>query len=228
MTEPLKDGIKAPGDLFGKPPKPSSKSQWAAEEVGKFAKSHGQSPPGGLSPKARQILQSAESVILTPEQKAKIETQGLVGLSKGWITRFLETTAGAPFRQQYRRRIAAVVLGSPFGDVGIIVDAIDALTRFSVCSLTEDKYGNVQRDVPLIIRTLTSTVKKLQDFKKNLESHWTDVEKERVCPEVDAVLVALKTGLDELITAFGNYSQDLGLSQSEMRKAREAAAGLGP
>jgi nucleoporin NDC1 len=124
--------------------------------------------------------------------------------------------------------MAAIVLGSPYGDVGIIVDAIDALTRFSVCSLIEDKYGNVQRDVPLIIRTLTSTVNKLKDFKKNSKFHWTDVEKDRVCPEVDAVLIVLKTGLDELISAFGNYSQDLGLSQSEMRKAREAAAGLGP
>jgi len=119
--------------------------------------------------------------------------------------------------------MAAVVLGQPYGDVGIIVDAIDALTRFAVCSLTEDKYGNVQRDVKLIIRTFTTTVTKLEGFKKSLGVHWTDIEKKQESPEADAILVALKGGLNELVTAFGDYSEDLRLSQSEMRMAREAA-----
>jgi len=119
--------------------------------------------------------------------------------------------------------MAAVVLGQPYGDVGIIVDAIDALTRLAVCSLKEDKYGNVQRDVKLIIRTFTTTVTQLEGFKKSLGVHWTDIEKKQESPEADAILVALKGGLNELVTAFGDYSEDLRLSQSEMRMAREAA-----
>jgi nucleoporin NDC1 len=202
LTQPLKDGFQASGDLFGNPQKSSNKTQNVVDEVGKFAKSHGQSPRS--SPRARELLESAESAILTPQQKAAIESQGIVGLFKNTATKILQSSAGVPFRQEYRRKLAAIVLGSPFGDVGIIVDAVDALTRFSVSSLLEDKYGNVQRDVPLIIRTLTSVIMKLEKFKASLGFHWTDIEKKRECPEVDKVLDALKAGLNELVNAFGS------------------------
>jgi nucleoporin NDC1 len=221
----LKDGLRRPGDLFSPPTPTASRAPLAAAEaVGKFAKSHGQSPPGQLSPRARKLYLKAESAVLTPEQKEVVSSQGLVGLFKEWIITFLQTAAGWPFRQEYRRRMAAAVLGTPHGDVGVIVDAIDSLTRLAVCSLTEDKYGNVQRDVKLIIRTLTTTVTKLEAFKKSVGFHWTDVEKKKESPEVDTILAALKGGLNELVTAFGDYSEDLRLSQSEMRMAREAAA----
>jgi len=36
--------------------------------------------------------------------------------------------------------------------------------------------------------------------------------------------VALKSDLQELIAAFGDYAEDLRLSQSDMRLARHAAA----
>lgn len=222
LTQPLKDGLHQSGDLFSQTVKPASKSKRAVEEVGNFARSHGQSP-GSLSPKARRMLQTVESTVLTPEQKSRIDAQGWMGLFRGLALQLLQYPFAAPFRHQYRRTLAAVVLGSPIGDAGMIIDAVDALTEFSVRSLTEDKYGNVQRDVPLIIRTLTATITKLDNFQKNLGFHWTDVEKKRECPEVDVVMVALKAGLGRLISAFGDYSQDLRLSQSEMRMAREAS-----
>lgn len=174
------------------------------------------------------MLKQAEDVILTPKQKEEVTAQGFSAVFKDWATWFLRTNFGGPFRQEYRRRIRTVVLGSPYGDVGIIVDAIDSLTRFAVKSLKEDKYGNVQRDVKLIIRTFTTTVTKLEKFKDTLEFHWTDVEKKRESPEVDTILAALKGGLNELIHAFGDYSEDLRLSQSEMRMAREAATPVRP
>jgi nucleoporin NDC1 len=219
LGEPLKDGLKQPGDIFSTP---NSKSKGFAEAVGSFAKAHGQSPPGS-SPSARKLLAKAESVVLTPEQRKEVETNGVNALFKERALRFLQTSFGWPFRQEYRRRIAAIVLGSPYGDVGIMVDAIDTLTRFAVCSLAEDKYGNVQRDVKLIIQTFTASVTKLEAFKNGLPFHWTDVEKKRESPEIDTILTSLKGGLSELIEAFGNYSEDLRLSQSEMRMAREAA-----
>lgn len=220
LTQPLQE--VPPSDLFGKAPRGTRRNR-VEKELSETAKALGQSPEGNISPKARKLLESAESAILTPEQKAKIEAGGVVGLFRERATKFLQTPAGIPFRQEYRRKLAAIVLGSPFGDVGIIVDAVDAMTRFSVASLKEDKYGNVQRDVPLIIRTLTTVITKLEKFQRELKFHWTDVEKKKECPEVDAVLVAMKTGLTELINAFGDYSSDLRLSQAEMRAAREAA-----
>jgi len=223
LGQPLKDGVNKPGDIFSKPLKPASTAPRVVEAVGKFAKNHGQSPPGALSPRSRGLLEKAEGAVLTPDQKEALTNQGFVGLFREWISWLLQTVAGKPFRQEYRRKMAAVVLGQPYGDVGIIVDAIDALTRLAVCSLKEDKYGNVQRDVKLIIRTFTTTVTQLEGFKKSLGVHWTDIEKKQESPEADAILVTLKGGLNELVTAFGDYSEDLRLSQSEMRMAREAA-----
>lgn len=222
LGQPLRDGLNQPGDIFSQPPKAGSIGVHI-EAVGKFAKEHGQSPPSALSPKSRKLLGKAEEVILTKAQKEALATQGFAGLFKDWFGWVLRTNAGKPFRQEYRRKLAAIVLGQPYGDVGVIVDAIDALTRFAVCSLKEDKFGNVQRDVKLIIRTFTNTVTKLEGFKKSIGIHWTDIEKKQESPETDTILVALKSGLNELVEAFGDYSEDLRLSQSEMRMAREAA-----
>lgn len=160
---------------------------------------------------------------MTPKQKGEVAKGGLGAFIRDWATWILKTNFGWPFRQEYRRRIANVVLGSPYGDIGIIVDAIDSLTRLAVCSLQEDKYGNVQRDVRKIIQTLTATVTKLEKFKTSIGFHWTDVEKKQQSPDADIILTALRGGLNQLIEAFGNYSEDLRLSQSEMRMAREAA-----
>jgi len=223
ISEPLKDGLKAPGDIFSATPTGKTESQRAVEAVGRFAKRHGQSPPESLSPRSKQLLIKAESAVLTREQQEALSKQGLSGLFRAWFLVILKTSLGWPFRQEYRRKMAAVVLGTPYGDVGIIVDAIDALTRLAVCSLTEDKYGNVQKDVKTIIQTFTKAVTTLEEFKTRLGVHWTDVEHKQESPEVDTILAALKGGLNDLIGAFGDYSQDLRLSQSEMRMAREAA-----
>ncbi|KAK2625113.1 hypothetical protein QTJ16_005482 [Diplocarpon rosae] len=216
LSQQPKDGLKEPGDLFMKPKRSSPGG------ISEYAKLRGQSSSGPSSPTAKKAMKALEGIMIPREQRGP--AAGSVG---GWLKdlalRFLQSAVGTPFRQEYRRRITAVVLGQPFGDVGIIVDAVDAVARFSVCSLNEDKFGNVQRDVSLIIKTLTSTITKLEVFKENLSFHWTDVEKKKESPEVDVVLAALKSGLGDLVTAFGDYYQDLGLSQSDVRMARLAA-----
>jgi nucleoporin NDC1 len=227
IGKPLKDGLKEPGDLFSSPPPPTSKRAGVVQAVGTFAKAHGQSPPRSSS-KALKLLSKAENAILTPKQKEEVSLDGFGALIRDWGIRFLQSNFGWPFRQQYRRKIATVLLGSPYGDVGIIVDAIDSLARLAVCSLQEDRYGNVQRDVRKIIQSFTATVIKLEKFKTSIGVHWTDVEKKQESPEVDTILAALKGGLSELIEAFGDYSEDLRLSPSEMRLAREAASPAEP
>jgi len=217
IGRPLKDGIAKSGDLFESPSHPKSRG------AGAYFQTLGQSSPR-TSPIASKIMAKAEDVILTPKQKDAVAKDGFPAIFREWAIWFLRTKLGSPFRQEYSRSIVKVVLGSPYGDLGVIVDAIDSLTRLAVCSLQEDKYGNVQRDIKKIIQTLTTTVTKLEKFKTSIGFHWTDVEKKQESPEVDAVLDALKSGLNQLIEAFGDYSVDLRLSTSEMRSAREAAA----
>ena len=223
IGQPLKDGIANSGDLFESTPVPKSRGASAARYFDTISKSLGQSPRHTSSPTLSTLMAKAEGAVLTRMQKEGVAKEGFATLFQEWAAWLLHMRLGSPFRQQYSRQIAKVVLGSPYGDVGIIVDAIDSLTRLAVCSLQEDKYGGVQKDVKMIIQTLTATYTKLWQFKTSMKFHWTDVEKIRESPEVDAVLDALTIGLDQLVEAFGNYSEDLRLSQSDMRLARDAA-----
>ncbi len=220
IAKPL---IDTPESIFNRTPEPKTIGGHAVQYIDHYSRSHGQSPVDGLSPRARKLLDKAETVVLTPKQKEVIATKGLGGLFGEWSQWLLASKIGWIFRHEYRRNITAVVLGSPYGDVGVIVDAIASISRLAVASLTQDKYGNVQRDVKLIIQTFTRTIIKLEAFKNEIGIHWTDVEKKQDCPEVDMILDALKRGLTDLLEAFGGYSEDLGLSQGDMRMAREAA-----
>lgn len=214
LAPPLKED-----NIYSASQAPRSRGALIAHTVGSIAKSHGRSPSD--SPASKLIDQARSALAM---DKGKISSaSGISTQVNKYILQFLQSPMGWPFRQEYRRKMASVVLGSPYGDVGIIVDAVDSLSRFSVCSLKEDPYGNVQRDVPNIIRTFTATIGRLEGFKRSLGVHWTDIEKKQESPEVEIILSTLKRGLQELIATFGDYSEDLRLSQREMREAREAA-----
>jgi hypothetical protein len=215
LSAPLKED-----NIWTASPAPKSRSASIVQSVGAIARTHGHSPS---EPPAVKLIDQASSAVLTPEQREALSPGGILAYLGPYATQFLQSPLGWPFRQEYRRRMAAVVLGSPYGDVGIIVDAIDSLTRLAVCSLKEDPYGNVQRDVPKIIKTFTATIAQLEGFKQSLGMHWTDVERKKESPEVETILAALKGGLHELLDAFQDYSADLQLSQRDMREAREAA-----
>ncbi|KAL3427717.1 nuclear envelope protein (nucleoporin protein Ndc1-Nup) [Phlyctema vagabunda] len=205
------------GNVFSSAPAPVTRRAGVAQTVGSIARSHGQSTSPGY-------LKQAKAVLLNPKHQEAVVPGGFQAMIYSYAVPFLNSFVGWPFRQAYQRRINSIVLGTPYGDVGIIVDAIDALTRFAVCSLTEDKYGNVQRDVKTIISTFTATINQIQKFRTTLTFHWTDVEKKAESPEVDIILATLKGGLHELLAAFEEYAFDLRLSQAELRSAREAAA----
>ena len=214
LAPPLKDD-----NIYSASPAPKSGVAAVAQTVGSIAKLHGQSPS---EPPALKMIDQARSMLPIDKNKA-LSNSRILTIANQYVMQFLQSPIGQPFRQEYRRRMAVVVLGTPYGDVGLIVDAIDSLTRLAVCSLKEDSYGNVQRDIPTIIRTFTTTVAKLEGLKQRLGTHWTDIEKKRESPEVDTILASLKGGLQELLAAFGDYSEDLRLSQRDMREAREAA-----
>ncbi|KKY35145.1 putative nuclear envelope protein [Diaporthe ampelina] len=140
-----------------------------------------------------------------------------------WTRQVLASPLGRPFTQSFSRRITTVVLGEPYGEPSLVINAISALTRLAVLSLAEDSYGNVQRDVSSIIRTFTAVKTKLDTFKADFPLHWTDHDAARECAEVDAILDTLKEGLVQLVTAFGPYARDLRLTFADLRHAREAA-----
>lgn len=217
-------------------PPPKSDNVWApappqkglGSSIGKLvrnvATSPGKTPAEAYFPEAKKKALEATEHLLTKEQREALTPEGVNNIARSLSYRVLSIpTVGLLFQQLFPRRLTTVVLGRPYGELSVYTNAAYALSRLAVCSLTEDQYGNVQRDVPAIIRTFTVVIKKLEKFRDELPMHWTDLQKKRECPEVDELLDALKDGLGELIAAFGQYSTDLRLTRADMRLAREAA-----
>jgi len=176
-----------------------------------------------LSPASKKALDTAKQQLLQVQKYATgaDDPQGFV---KDIALKVLSSPVGWPFRQEYSRRLNKAVLGAPFGEPSLLINATNAISQLAVASLKEDKYGNVQRDVAGIIRTLTTVTKKLDVFKKTMGISWTDVEGTKKADEVELVLDALKTALEEMVEAFGPYARDLRLSLKDVRLAREASA----
>ncbi|KXX79999.1 Nucleoporin NDC1 [Madurella mycetomatis] len=214
-TDPPKDE-----PIFEPVPQKKGLRTQVEKAVNQAATAPGQSSQ--LSPMAKKAAETARQqlVRIQKETTGSEDTQGLI---RDFAVKVLKSGVGWPFRQHYRRRLAYVVLGAPYGEPSLYINAASALSQLAVHSLREDKYGHVQRDIAAIVRALTGVTKKLAKFKEELPTHWTDVDGDRECPEVEEVLDALRDALRRLIDAFGPYARDLRLSLTDMRLAREAA-----
>ena len=188
--------------------------------VRKAAVSPGQ--PSRLSPMVEKGVAQAKGVVEDITQQAT-GARNPDNPFQYWTRRILDSPLGLPFKQTFERKVSTVVLGTPYGEPSLYINAISALTLLAVFSLTEDSYGNVQRDVATIIRTFTAVTTKLEGFKADLPLHWTDPEGKRECADVDAVLKTLREALRQLMQHFGPFARDLRLSFADVRHAREAA-----
>lgn len=175
-----------------------------------------------LSPIVQRGVSSARGVVDEVARQAT-SSEDLHSPIQKWTRRFLDSPIGVAFRQTYSRKVNNVVLGTPYGEPSQFINAISALTRLALSSLTEDSYGNVQRDVALIVRTFTAVIVKLEGFKAAVPIHWTDLGGSKECAEVDAVLTTLKEALRKLVEGFEPYQRDIRLSFADMRQAKEAA-----
>ena len=218
------------------PLSPTTSRERIQSTIGTVAKSLGQSPSQNsnyplspLTPRAKQYLGTARNKLLTQGQQEAMSSVGLKFQFNDYIMQFLQSPIGSPFRQTFRRRLCAVVLGTSYSELSVIVDAIDSLASLAVASLREDNFGKVQKDIPGLIRTLVNTTMSLESFVKGLAVHWTDVDFQemdrqgRKAEEVEIILDSLKRGLREMVGAFGDYAVELGLGVGEMRIAREVA-----
>lgn len=194
------------------------------DEVESLVKKSAVSPgqPSRLSPLVQKGVAQAKGYVEDIARQAT-GAEATDNPFQYWTRQVLDSPLGRSFKQSFSQRITTAVLGEPYGEPALIVNAISALTRLAVLSLAEDNFGNVQRDVATIIRTFTAVATKLDAFRASIPSHWTDHDQTRECAEVDAVVDTLKEGLGQLITAFGPYARDLRLTFADMRLAREVA-----
>ncbi|KAL1960236.1 hypothetical protein VTO42DRAFT_8779 [Malbranchea cinnamomea] len=244
-------------DIFLASPKPTTRPEKFEATLGTFAKAYGQAPDWTPAAKARarDLFDRASSAVLTPSQKQRLSSSAheLRLLTRGAtsdpssskesrpphpiLEQFIRSPIGWLFRQPYERRLRRIVLGSPYSGVACIVDAINALTRFLIASLTEDQFGKVHSDVSGVIKLFTETITILEGFtsEDGLPVHWTDVDfpSDNADPEirrvarkveqVEIILGTMKTGLTELLTAFRPYLTEVGVTGKDLRLAREAA-----
>ncbi|KAI9793494.1 MAG: hypothetical protein M1816_007926 [Peltula sp. TS41687] len=232
ISTPLKDD-----PIFRNPPSPSSRRGQAQERLGSLAKSAGLSPPStrkGWTPidLLSYIFQQASDRLLTPEQKRLLSSSHLSGLLNETTLSFLRTALGQPFRQPLQRRAICTLLGASPADIDVPVCAISALAQLATCSLTEDPFGKVAGDVPLLIRTFRDAVTVLEGFQAGFRPHWSDVQardegvRSGDFESVDELLGVLRGALGDVLEGFGKYAGTLGLDGGEMRAARRAA-GMG-
>ncbi|PCG94312.1 Nucleoporin protein Ndc1-Nup [Penicillium occitanis (nom. inval.)] len=239
---------------------PSPKVTGFGQSFGATAKSFGQSKdwtPAART-KAKEAFSQASDALLSPERRKKLLgapddvklLTGPTGSSKSsfnyssipFVSQFLRSPIGKPFRQTYAQRLRGIVFGEPHGQVACVIDAIESITRLLIASLKEDSFGQVSKDVPTIVRLYTSTILTLEDFvheDTGLGIHWSDISfpsansspevrrKAREVPEVDTVLYMLRTSLSELLASFEQYSRDVGLQAKDIRLAKAAAGVVG-
>jgi len=220
VTAPQKDD-----PVFQTKPAPKTMRSEVEKVIGQVARSPGHSPVTQLSPVAKKTLRSATDKLLSKEQQEALSSGHIANQFHGRIMAVVQNEwIGHWFRHDFRNRFTAAVLGTPEAEPTLYMNAATVLSLLAVHSLAEDKFGNVHRDVPGIVRTLTSVINKIETFKKGFPLHWTDVAKDKSTPEVDLVVDALKMGLAQVVAEFEPYSNDLRLTLKDMRMAKEAAA----
>ncbi|KAL2423361.1 Nucleoporin NDC1 [Exophiala dermatitidis] len=139
------------------------------------------------------------------------------GVLEQWAAVLRSSPVGWFFVSTKAAKINATVLGSPYGNAALIVDAIDSITRMLVASLTEDTFGKATPTVPEAVRTFTRTLLVIEDFlAKNNPGDRSGIE------EVDIIIKRLRSGLKELLSAFQLYLIDVGLGISELNQAKKA------
>ena len=221
-------------NVFRNPPPPTTSREKFESGIGAIAKSYGQSPQTPKPAKylenqraeTQRYLEAARQKLLTNGPQETIKGSGLVAQYNEYTLRFLRSPFGYPFRQTFSRRVCSVILGSPYSELGIVIDSANALSALALASLKEDSYGRVAKDVPLLIRVFVSTITAIEAFVGSLPAHWTDVEfseADRQVEEIDLIFETLKTGLRSMVGAFGKYATELDLGREELRTARQVA-----
>jgi len=187
-----------------------------------IARAPGTSPVSELSPLARKTWRDTKDRMLSKEQQEALSPEHLRSEFGNWTTTLMQIEViGGLFRHDFRTRLAGVVMGKPYAEPELYVNAIQALSHLSVHSLAEDQFGNVHRDVPTIIRAFTALIHKVEGLKHDFPLHWTDPSGSRDSPEVDQLLDALRSGLEQVIAKFEPFSHDLRLSLGDLRLAKE-------
>ncbi|KAH7320240.1 nucleoporin protein Ndc1-Nup [Stachybotrys elegans] len=195
----------------------------AVKSLEQVARAPGAPPASKLSPVVQKTWLEAKDRMLSKEQQEAMRPEHIKGQMEQFGLVLMQFDIfSSLLRQEFRDEFAGTVLGGPYAEPSLYAHAAIALSELAACSLKEDKFGNVHRDVPSIIRTFTSVIKKVEALRLEYPLHWSDTTGKRDSPAVDDVLDVMRTGLQQVVDKFEPYSSDLRLTSSDIRFAREA------
>lgn len=226
--------------IFTSSPAPRTRTEKAEAVIGPTLKRLGQSPRP-YSPPIKQVQSLLEKELAPKQEKLVSQWHRLLrGEPLQWF-----------FGTSPRAKANSVILGSPLGNANVVVDAVEAVTKISVASLSEDVYGKTVAGVPEAVRVFTKTICSIEQLlrqsrilspkgdrldqvnavaepedpeEESEESENQDLDGEKSeMYEVIVVLDRLKAGLAELLSAFQLYLADVGLGISELNEAKKAA-----
>ncbi|TWU78990.1 hypothetical protein ED733_008277 [Metarhizium rileyi] len=209
--------------IFTKTGEPAGLLGGVEKVLDQIARTPGSSPVSELSPMAKKTWNDAKDRVLTKEQQEALSPEHLRSEFGNWATSLMKNRyIGRLFHHDFHNRFVSVVLGTPYAEPTLYVNAAQALCLLAVHSLAEDQFGNVHRDVPSIIRTLTAVIRKVELLRQRIPLHWADPSGTKESQEVDQILDALRGGLEQVVAKFEPYSGDLRLSPGDLRLAKEA------
>ena len=208
IASPLKkENITGPGVA------PGTRLQKLEAFTSDVAKVHS-SPENAANSKAKKMIESGSKSIQQGVQQSK-------GFVEQNTEKYLGSWFGFIFKQPIRRTANLVINGAPYSRASLIGNALQALTKLSVRSLKEDKLGQFNKDVPEIVRVLTTTLKKVQDYVGSLAIEQTAEALEKEVPEVVAVKACLRDSLEQILTAFAEYLPHMGISRADLQEAKK-------
>jgi nucleoporin NDC1 len=169
----------------------------------------------------KEALQYSSQKFLTDGQKAKLSPTHIQREASGLLVQIVHSPVGYPFRQPFNRRVSAVVFGGgEYSNTSVIINAVDALTALLLASLKEDKYGEVSKSVPTVIRAFASTISAVEVFLSGTDRHWSDIDAKKWAVDVEVLLQALRQGLEGIFGGFGEYLEGLGMGADEVRSCK--------
>jgi nucleoporin NDC1 len=202
--------------IFTDPLPPQTRTEDIGSLIGWGAKRIGQSREPYSSPLFRV---SGSLKYLTPSGAfpEKLDSGGSksffrIMLDKSALSWFFSTT--------FERKANAVIIGSPYSNAAVQVDAIESISRMLVASLSEDIFGKAIAGVSPTVRTFTTVIIAIESYVQQIKEQpdpETDID------EIETVLACLKASLAQLLSAFQLYLTDQGLSAAEHRQAQNAS-----
>ncbi|TFY76297.1 hypothetical protein EWM64_g7713 [Hericium alpestre] len=140
--------------------------------------------------KAKSVVAKSETVVKSMAPPAK--SRDLVARLAPHFVAVVVRRAADWWQRERIGKLAEIAL--PHRHIDALV--VEALSHLVCASLTEDRYGVVQRDIPRILEAMLSFLKAIEEYQAELAARAVDV--------LAVVDNALKEGVVRIVRTFGN------------------------